>query len=361
MMTLSDLGEDAIVNQLILQYLGGRESEAIIVGVGDDAAVLRIERSSPDVVVTVDACPTPVVELLGLGTMYDWGRLAGVISLSDLASMGADSVGLLSSTIMPPSMKTVDYQEFLKGLSDVCSEWSTPIIGGNIREGENFSATTVALGTCSRGRAFRRNGARVGDGLVVVGNAGLFWSAVLDLLVCGRLERLSASQKKALFRPTPRLAESVLLRELGVVNAAVDCSDGLGSAIETLGTASRLGAVLEIDEFQFDPRVSLAAEAHDVRLERLLLAWGDWQLVVAVPSSEARDVVAEMQSHGYPAFVAGWLTETPGIEAVRRGAQDPFNVTDVMASKHFDATYYPTHGLQAYVSRLKAQWVQVRQ
>lgn len=345
---LDDLGENGIIAQLIERNLGAPLASAHL-GVGDDAAVLATTGDA-NIVVTIDACPTPVVELLGIGGPYDWGRLAGVISLSDIAAMGAQPTALLSATAMPGDMPVQDYRQFLEGLNDVCAEWSTPIVGGNIREAASFSATTVALGVVESGRALRRDGAQPGDAIFVIGDVGLFWSAVMNVMESG-VGSLTPAQEGALRRPTPRLKEARLLQSLNVVNAAMDCSDGVGAAVQTICTASSVGALLDLESLELMPEVRRAADEHDLELSRLVLSWGDWQLLACIPSTEAMRVREALTQIDAPFHLIGTITSSVGVRERHRTDTSP--IVDLVGSKRFDPSSYLSAGLAPYVARLR--------
>jgi thiamine-monophosphate kinase len=348
---LEDLGERAIVQSLVNRHLGAA-SHHVLVGVGDDAAIFSPLAPGMQLVATVDACPTPVVDLLGVGSMYDWGRLAGVISLSDLAAMGATPLGLLSSTYMDPKMTAEEYEDFLRGLSDVCMEFDTPIVGGNIREGPSFAATTVAIGTCSNNATFTRSGAGFDDTLIAVGHSGLFWSGILDIMRTAETTGLDEAQRTALYRPRPKLPEAHILREAGVVTSAVDCSDGLGAAIEEICRSSAIGATIQFERFDVEPAVIGASREFGVRIERLLLAWGDWQLLVTVGAADLDSALTALHDSGYRAFVVGETHSEEGIFEAWEGIFQRRPVVDTLASTRFERTSYLSAGLDGYVRRL---------
>lgn len=344
---LRELGENAIVASLISRFLGAHGPD-VVLGVGDDAAILR-PQDSTDLVVTIDACPTPVVQLLGQATWEDWGRLAGVISLSDLAAMGAEPVAFLSATAMPPEMTSDEYTGFLSGLDAVCSEWNMPIVGGNIREASTFSATTVAIGRVAQGRAFLRSTARANDRLIAVGRIGVFWSGVLRMRSGATRDELSESQRQALWQPEPRLAASKALQEARVVTAALDCSDGLGAAVETMAIASGLGALLDFSGVDFDP--CLRTIPGNAGIESLALSWGDWQLLVAVAPEHVDQALERVHASGSPGAVIGTLTEQLGLRLVRNGRVE--ELADRLGSVRFEPSSYLVAGLDSYATRLE--------
>lgn len=352
-MRLLDMGERRVVSDLVERYLGAQGSR-IEVGVGDDAAVMGPFDSAERIVVTVDACPTPVVDLLGIGSWRDWGRLAAVISLSDIAAMGASPTALLCATAMPQDMLASEYEDFLGGLDEVCQDFATPIIGGNVREASSFSATTVGLGTCKR--PWLRSGAAAGDALIVVGAAGLFWSATLDVLARQGRTQLTPAQQSTLFDPRPKLDAVRILMEAGVeVRAAIDCSDGLGAGVNELCRQSDTGAIIEYAGFPVPAEVIDSARDWSIPLERLLLAWGDWQLLLALPEEEHKGVLALLRDHGCESFKLGMVAAGHDVLETWDGSAEAKVRTDFVASLRFESESYLIGGLYGYANKLRDQ------
>ncbi len=352
--TLQDLGEDRIVADLVARYLGAPDTGPVELGIGDDAAIFHIPTDRRELVTTIDPCPTPVLELLGFATMTDWGRLAGAISISDLAAMGAAPLGLLSSTTMPASMPSTRYEEYCAGLDEICRKHGVPIVGGNIRDGAEFSATTVALGTCRPGTAFRRDRATLGDCIVVIGPSGLFWSAVAQILWenCN-LDDLSIAQRRSLTRPRPLIQESLAIQSLGITSTAIDCSDGLGGALTSIAAASAIAIHIDFNNFSVDPAVEGVATRLGLELESLLLAWGDWQLVIAISPAEYSRLKNELAPFGCPVDLIGTCEMGDGLLAKPFGADLYSPVKRSFASKRFEHLSYLTHGLNGYAETLK--------
>jgi len=350
---LSDVGEEGILRSLVFNHLAG-STPKVALSVGDDAALL--EGPGPDHVlaVTVDPCPTPIVDLLGLGSYRDWGRLSGVISLSDLAAMGAAPVGLLSSTAMPPSMTVGEYEDFLTGLEEICAEFATPIIGGNIREAESFNATTVGLGMVHRAHAFRRNGAGPGDRVIAIGSSGSFWAAVLSITEGGMTpSAVDAELYGALFAPSPKLRESLALVDAGLVTAGIDCSDGLGEGLSQLAAASHCGVHIVKDQLEGPGPVREAADRLGIDEINLRLSWGDWQLLVAVRPSDVGQAIRCVTEAGGVATEVANLVADPGAHLVDHLGGAPRPMDRLLGSRRFTSDSYMSAGIAPYVELLR--------
>ena len=180
MSTLGELGEFEVIRRLTAARSGaGRERAfaadpraGVVVGSGDDAAVLRPAPGS-DLVATTDA----FVE--GGHFLRDWcpARVAGArlaqANLSDLAAMAAVPRWALLSIGARPESEVADLVAFQSGLSEALEAAGAVLVGGNLTAvaGAEWYSLTL-LGECERGREWTRFGARPGDLVAVSGHPG---------------------------------------------------------------------------------------------------------------------------------------------------------------------------------------------
>jgi thiamine-monophosphate kinase len=211
--TVGELGEFALLGRLrrLLEQEGSSGappgSSEVVLGLGDDAAVLRPEPGF-DWVVTCDA------QIAGRHFLPRWmtarqiGRRAMTVNLSDLAAMGAVPRAALVSLGLDPALLVADVEELYRGLLDGLREsWISlldaeaqsggarragplaagrgapatsgadpalpAIVGGNLTgTGPEWFCDLTLLGRVEAGRALRRGGARPGDRILVTGVPG---------------------------------------------------------------------------------------------------------------------------------------------------------------------------------------------
>lgn len=377
--TLIDLGEDSILAENVFEMLGHQAAapgSEIIVGLGDDAAVIAIDDGAECLVLTTDPCPTPALCMVDgcARDLWHYGWMTVVINLSDLAAMGASPIALVVSTVMPERLKKEEYDRFLEGMREAGKRWDCPILGGNIKDGPSFTATGAALGRVPRANVLRRDGAQPGDCVVVIGEMGLFWAALLHYRHpstslspddCARVEA-------ALQRPEPRIREGRAAARSEAVTACIDSSDGIGVCLAEIARCSSLtraasgqtgvGMVLDLERLQPSPSVEAMANASGIAPSLLMLSWGGWELVCTVnPLKYDRfiDAVREQAPDTVVTCVGTVIESSDEVQIQHSGERlscpesgKPLTLSAI-GSRRFSSTSIFSHGLEPFIKRLR--------
>lgn len=221
---------------------GAGQRPDILVGIGDDAAVLRPDPGF-DLVVATDT----VVE----GTHFPAdipasavGHRCLAVNLSDLAAMAAKP-RWFSLALSLPRADAAWVGEFAAGMFALADPLDVALIGGDTVRGP-LGATVTVHGSVQPGRAVLRSGARAGDGVWVTGHPG---DAVAGReLLMGSSPTADGTGAAAALRqrflyPQPRVREGLELA--GIATAMIDVSDGLDDDLNKLLAASGVGAELD--------------------------------------------------------------------------------------------------------------------
>jgi thiamine-monophosphate kinase len=233
--------EKKLIRQIRQLRQPGDKDSAVVTGIGDDAAVLRIPAGN-QVLVTTD------FSIESVHFRRDWHAPAVVgwrcltRGLSDIAAMGGEPLAAFLSLALDGDVPQRWVQHFLKGLLKLARKYNVPLAGGDTAQSDNgIQADIVVVGSVPKGRAVLRSGARAGDSIYVTGALGAPAMA-LDRLREGLPLGVERSR---LFHPEPRLAVGQWLRRHGIPSAMIDISDGLSTDLEHICAESHVGA--EID------------------------------------------------------------------------------------------------------------------
>jgi thiamine-monophosphate kinase len=264
-----------------------RPGPGVIVGVGDDAAV--VEAGTGEGVLTTDILVEGVHFDRTLTSPRDLGAKAIVANVSDVAAMGASPrhalVSLaLSSVVEPPWV-----MELFGGMLGACEEYAMSVVGGDLSAGPVVVVSVAVTGEVASGKAVTRSGARPGQRLVVTGTLGRSAGglALARAPVSKVGEVLTSDWGRALldahFRPQARVGEGQTLAQMGAT-AMMDLSDGLALDLSRMCAGSEVGARVDLSSVPVAPELRQLTSVLDADPLELALSGGeDYELLAALP------------------------------------------------------------------------------
>src|SRR5688572_10562789 len=127
--TVADLGERALIERIRLRIPAA--PEFVIVGIGDDAAVVAPIRNALEVLTTDCLVEGVHFDRTFVGAA-DIGHKALAVNLSDLAAMGAAPRVALLSLVLPPAFPVSGVDALVGGMAELAARARISIVGGNI-------------------------------------------------------------------------------------------------------------------------------------------------------------------------------------------------------------------------------------
>lgn len=218
--------------------------------------------------------------------LYDdpWliGWMTVTVNLSDLAAVGAKTVGLVISQIIPDNMDDLFIKKISEGISDACEEYGTYILGGDLNSGNQLIITGTATGIIENGNIITRKGIKPGDSIFISGQAGLGNAYALNKLTT------HTSALTIHYKPKARIKEGILIREFAT--ACMDTSDGVISALDQLARINNTGFAMNDYEPLLYPEALKASEYYKFPSWLFLAGQhGEFELVFSV-SPDKKDV-----------------------------------------------------------------------
>jgi len=327
-LSLSSLGERALIRRITSRLATSLLTPRwVLVGPGDDAAVLEPARGALDVL-TTDA----VVEgihfdraFVPLGAV---GHRALAVNLSDLAAMGARPRAALLSLVLPEELDVKEVDRLLDGLLALARVHGVSVIGGNITRSPGPMVIDVtAIGSVRPRRVLLRSGARPGDDVYVTGSLG---AAAVGLRMLQQTVALASPTVKAelppspsaprsveadlpasssaprsveadlqvglhectdrYLRPIPRVRAGLLLGRNRAASSCMDLSDGLADAVLQVAEASNVGMTIDAASLPIAAGVREWHASHGANAIDTALSGGDdYELLFTVrPSQRGR-------------------------------------------------------------------------
>lgn len=313
-------GEFALIERIRAR---ARRRDDVVLGIGDDAAVLA-PAPGQQLVVTSDTLVAGV-HFPEETAPADLGWKALAVNLSDLAAMAATPAWCTLALTLPDA-NDAWLDAFLDGFLELADQHDVSLVGGDTTRGP-LSITVTALGQVPAGEALRRDGARAGDDVWVTGTIGDAAGALAQWRARGPA---SAKLRWRLDRPTPRIEAGLALR--GLASAGIDLSDGLAADLGHVLAASGVGARLELGRLPTSR--TLADHFAESRRWELQLSGGDdYELCFTAPAARAFEIEQALAALDLPATVVGQVEAEPGL---RFGTPDGDAYTPAAAGyQHF--------------------------
>lgn len=303
--------ERSLVNR-VGQKVPSRAGGELRVGIGDDAAVLRL-RGANDWVVSTDAF-LEGVHFLRAHPPRMVGFKALARATSDIAAMGAQPRYFFLNLAIPPSRAGHWLDEFLGGMAQAAGRFGLVLAGGDTTRYHRVALNLTVLGEITEGRAVLRSGARSEDLIAVSGRLG---EAEFGLRLFRRgLHRRKEVRKflRKHLQPEPRLALGQWLAGTGLASAMIDISDGLSTDLTHLCEASGVGARIWAEKI---PVVSIPAGLQRLGIDPLRLALDggdDYELLFSVPRRQAARLPKRFR--GVPLTIIGEICREKTLSLV---------------------------------------------
>jgi len=278
--TVADVGEFALIDALTPLF---EQGEQVLVGPGDDAAVLRVRTGH--VVVSTD------VMVEGRHFRRDWvdaadvGHRAAAQNLSDINAMGGRATSLTVGLAAPGDLPAQWALDFARGFAEECAAVGASVVGGDLTRADQLVIAVTVLGACTVSPVLR-SGAEAGDVLAITGRQG--WAAG-GLAVLGRGFRSPRVLVEAYRRPAPPYDAGPLAAQAGATSM-IDISDGLLAEARHLAEASGVAIDVSTDAFEVpEPLVAVGSALGADPLGFILGGGDDHALLATFPEGGVPD------------------------------------------------------------------------
>lgn len=241
---------NSVLENIILKDIVIRRKEVFIgPGVGEDCSAVDLDG---------DICVLSSDPITG--STKDIGRLTVHINLNDLASSGAEPIGLMVTILAPEGTNESDLAEIMRQINDTAKISNVDILGGHteITSAVNrFVVMSTAVGKVNRDRMVSTGGAQAGDSILMTKWAGLEGTAIIVSEKENELRNILSDEelREALeyFDRLSVIPEGKMGALFGV-NSMHDVTEGgILGAVWEVAEASGKGACIDFDKIPVSP------------------------------------------------------------------------------------------------------------
>ena len=299
----------------MLGRLGARRPETLVrAALGVDAAAISLD---PDTacVLTTDPITTAVSGA---------GRLAVNVVCNDLATMGAEPIGLLATLLFPEGISADDIGQVAADIDAAARALNVEVLGGHTEVAPGISAGLVVMtgvGKARRDRLLTAAGARPGEALVLTKAAALEGSHILATDLTSRLDGVSPDlleQARGYGHELSIVPEARLAVELGATAMHDPTEAGVVGALWEMAEASGCGFRVEVERIAIREPTRAICAALSVDPLRLIASGA---LLIACRDGPA--LVRGLREGGIEAAQIGVVAEAGRVLVHADGREEP--------------------------------------
>lgn len=296
-MKIGKLPESVLKRSVFRQIHTKREEVFLGAGIGEDCAAVELCEDEMFVVST-----DPIT-----GTARDIGKLAIHITMNDLASAGAEPVGVLLTILLPEDAKESDLKEMMTQMETACAQANVQIMGGHteVTKAVNQSVVNVCgIGKVKKGRLVTTAGAKPGDDILASKWVGLEGTSIIakekqqELLKRYPLRLIQAAQT---FDQYLSVLPEAAVAVKSSVSAMHDVTEGgIFGALWELAESSGVGLEIDLKKIPVRQETIEICEFFQINPYELISSG-----CMLMASSDGNTLLRELQKAGIKASIIG--------------------------------------------------------
>lgn len=300
-MKVGKISETVLKRSIFKQIHTRREEVLLGAGVGEDCAAVKL---APDEVFVISTDPIT-------GTVKDTGMLAIQITANDLASSGAEPVGVMLTVLLPEEIEEKDIREMMGQVEEACSSFHIQVMGGHTEVTRAVNQPVISVtgvGKVREDRLVSTAGAKPGQDILVTKWIGIEGTSIIakekESELLARFSAPFVDTAKGFDQYLSVVPESRIAVEHGV-SAMHDVTEGgIYGALWEVAEASGVG--LEADLKAIPIRQETVEICEYFELNPYYLISSGCMLMTA---ERGHDLARKLQAAGIPAAVIGKTTE----------------------------------------------------
>ncbi len=311
-MKIGKVPENILKRSVFKQIKHRREDVLSKPGVGEDCAAVEVQ---PDEVLVFSTDPIT-------GTAQNAGRLAVHITANDLATAGAEPVGIMVSILLPSRVREIKLRHMMEEMESVCRTLNMEILGGHteVTDVVNQPVITVTgVGKVRKDALLSTGTLQPGDELVMTKWAGLEGTAIIaeekKETLLQRLPEYLVQEAVGFLDELSILPEAKIASEHGASVMHDVTEGGIFGALWEIGEASGVGIVADLPQIPIRQETIESCEVFDLN-PYMLVSSGS----LLIGCKQGNLLVEKLKEAGIEAAVIGRATE--GNDRIIRNGEE---------------------------------------
>lgn len=293
---------EAVLKRSVLKQIRTDRPEVLMgASVGEDCAAVALQEDEMFVLST-----DPIT-----GTAKDIGHLAIQITLNDLASAGAEPIGVMLTFLLPEKLSEAKLRAMMEQAEEAAHAANVQIMGGHTevtRVVNQPVISVVGVGKAKKGRLISTAAARPGMDVIVTKWIGLEGTSIIakekesELLT--RYPKALVDEAKGFDRYLSVLPEAATAVKSGV-SAMHDVTEGgIFGALWEMAESAGVGLEIDLKKIPIRQETVEVCEFFDVNPYELISSGS-----MLMAASDGNGLVRALEAEGIPAVCIGKVTD----------------------------------------------------
>lgn len=300
-MEIGKVPENVLKRAVFKQIKHHRPEVLLHPGVGEDCAAIETQE---DEVLVFSTDPIT-------GASKGMGALAVHITANDLASSGAEPVGILTCVILPPRTREKKLHDLMEEIVYTANQLKIEVIGGHTEVSDVVNRpviTVTGVGKAKKDKLVSTGGLQPGDDLVMTKWAGLEGTSIIAAekreILEQKLPKQMIDAAVAMREYISVVPEAAVAVKTGVTAMHDVTEGGIFGALWEIGEASGVGITADLQKIPIRQETIEVCELFDIN-PYMLISSGS--MLIGTPKGNL--LVDELAKQGIAAAVIGRATE----------------------------------------------------
>ena len=293
---------EAVLKRSVLKQIRTDRPEVLMgASVGGDCAAVALQEDEMFVLST-----DPIT-----GTAKDIGHLAIQITLNDLASAGAEPIGVMLTFLLPEKLSEAKLRAMMEQAEEAAHAANVQIMGGHTevtRVVNQPVISVVGVGKAKKGRLISTAAARPGMDVIVTKWIGLEGTSIIakekETELLTRYPKALVDEAKGFDRYLSVLPEAATAVKSGV-SAMHDVTEGgIFGALWEMAESAGVGLEIDLKKIPIRQETVEVCEFFDVNPYELISSGS-----MLMAASDGNGLVRALEAEGIPAVCIGKVTD----------------------------------------------------
>ncbi len=292
---------EVVLKRSVFKQIKHRRQEVLVrPGVGKDCSIIELQ---PDEAFVMSTDPIT-------GATQDIGSLAVHITSNDIASSGADMIGVMLSILLPEGARESDLREMMQDIENTCGMLDVEVLGGHteVTAAVNQPIVTITgVGKIKKSDIITTSGIKPGDEIVMTKWAGLEGTTIIaqdkysELLTKYTKEFIDGAV--ALKQYLSIVPEARIAKGMGATSMHDVTEGGIFGALWEIAEASNVGLNIDLKKISMKQETVEICEFYDLN-PYLLISSG----CLLISTNKGNDLVEALSAEGITATIIGSAT-----------------------------------------------------